>query len=203
VFGVTVSRRQITLGYTEVAEEAPFCGEGGLVAVLLGQLHTVVAATQSRVDFNLPAGTVLTISAADLVWWDSCLPTLLSHDRSTVLLALPFFLGWITIITHHESASPTSTLSNPPFLTSASRPALTSSLKWRGTLVGLLQYVRGASGGVWIFIGCPAVIGQCCLLQVLKAPALKWFLMNSSSTFMLLAVAGIGNWSGGSTKNVR
>jgi hypothetical protein len=42
--------------------------EGGLVAVLLGQLHTVVAFTQSRVDFNLPAGTVLTISAADLVW---------------------------------------------------------------------------------------------------------------------------------------
>merc|ERR1711888_12136 len=63
--------------------------------------------TQSRVDLSLPAGTVLTISAADLVWWDSCLPTLLRPDRSTVLLGLPFFLGWMTILEHHVSFSPT------------------------------------------------------------------------------------------------
>jgi hypothetical protein len=60
---------------------------------------------QSRVDLSFPAGTELAISAADLVLFDSCLPAPLSLARSTVLLALPFLLGYITMREHHVSAS--------------------------------------------------------------------------------------------------
>ena len=44
----------------------------------------------------------------------------------------------------------------------------------------------------------PAVIGQACLLQTLKALAAYQSLMNSSNAPLLLAVAGIGKVSGGS-----
>ena len=49
-------------------------------------------------------------------------------------------------------------------------------------------------------MGGQAVIGRCCLLQVLNAPALKCSLMKSSNHFLLLAVAGSGISSGCSTK---
>merc|ERR1712237_187861 len=71
--------------------------------------------TQSNVDLSFPAGTYLAISAADLVWWDWCFPTLLRTDKSIVRLAVPFFLGCITILEHHLSTSPGGTFSKMHF----------------------------------------------------------------------------------------
>jgi hypothetical protein len=70
---------------------------------------------------------------------------------------------------HHVSASHTGTLSKTPFFTSASRPAHTSAINWRGALIGFLQYMGIASSEVRILMGGPAVTGQCCLFHVLKA----------------------------------
>ena len=48
-------------------------------------------------------------------------------------------------------------------------------------------------------MGGRVMTGQCCLMQVWKAPALYCSMMNSSSALLLLTVAGMGDLSGGLT----
>ena len=96
------------------------------------------------------------------------------------------------------SGVPIGTRSRTPLTTSVSRPALTSFLKCGETSAGLVTHTGVVSGYVNILIAGPAVLGQACLLQTLNALEAYHFLIYVSSASLLLAVAGIGNDSGGS-----